>query len=102
MNTADTVQRSGIAGYQALGKQVSDRTGIQLPGSMPIYEPLGSSQTHRKEDDYDDFWAENGISDTETKRAEEASFVGQKRSISTNKKAADTVRDAKDDEWENW
>ena len=83
-----------------MGKQVSTHTGVQLPGAVPT-SPLGSPIVHRKEDDYDDFWAENGIKE-EPKKAETASFAGQQTrssSINTNSTKGNTT---KDDEWENW
>lgn len=99
--TVDTVQKTGVAGYQALGKQVSSHVGVQLPGSTGSLgrSPLGSPVTQRKEEDYDDFWAENGIKDSEPKKAENASFAGQ-RNIPTTSAAKGGK--AKDDDWENW
>ena len=89
---ADTVQKTGFAGYQALGKQVSAHTGVQLPGASGT-SSVGSPVVQRKEDDYDDFWTENGIKDVEPKKAEPASFAGQSKAKS---------KSGKDDEWENW
>ena len=93
------MQKTGFAGYQALGKQVSARTGVQLPGASG-HTALGSPTFERKEDDYDDFWAENGIKDAEPKKAETASFAGQK--TSGGNANAKTNKNANDDEWENW
>ena len=90
---ADTVQKTGMAGYQALGKQVTAHTGVQLPGVQQT-NALGSPAVQRKEDDYDDFWAENGIKD-ENKKPEPAAFAGQRGASSSAAKG-------KDDEWENW
>jgi hypothetical protein len=105
-STADTVQKTGLQGYQALGKQVSARTGVQLPGATGT-SGLASPSTNRTEADYDDFWAENGVKETEVqepRRPENAAFAGQsqqqKKSIvgQSNKSQGS----GKDDEWENW
>ena len=88
----NTVQKTGFAGYQAIGKQVSAHTGVQLPGASATTS-LGSPVVQRKEDDYDDFWTENGIQDIEPKKAEPATFAGQSKA---------TNKSGKDDEWENW
>ena len=95
------VQKTSVAGYRALGKEVSSRTGYQLPGATPTYDPLGSSSVQRHDDDYDDFWADNGVSDTDVKKPESASFVGQKTGV-TQSKTSNSAKDAKDDDWENW
>jgi hypothetical protein len=95
---ADTVQKTGLAGYSALGKQVSTHTGVQLPGATAT-SPLGSPSVQRKEEDYDDFWAENGIKDTQPKK-EYGSFAGQKSASGTP--APGQKSDKKDDEWESW
>jgi hypothetical protein len=100
MTTADTVQKSSVAGYRALGKEVSTRTGYQLPGATPAYDQLGSPSL-RHDEDYDDFWADNGVSDTDSKK-ESASFVGQKSGPVQNKANANPPKDGKDDDWENW
>ena len=112
MTTADTVQKTGFAGYQALGKQVSARTGVQLPGTatttggLGSTNALGSPKTERHESDYDDFWAENGIKDMDVKntdKAENASFAGQTLSSSSTRAANTNLKgNAKDEEWENW
>jgi hypothetical protein len=112
MTTADTVQKTGFAGYQALGKQVSSRTGVQLPGTtttsggLGSTTALGSPKAERHESDYDDFWAENGIKDVEVKssnKAENANFAGQTFSSSSNTATNRNLKgNAKDDEWENW
>jgi hypothetical protein len=86
-----------------LGKQVSTHTGVQLPGAAPT-SPLGSPVVQRKEEDYDDFWAENGIKE-EPKKAETASFAGQQTkssSVATSSGSTAKGNTAKDDEWENW
>ena len=103
MTAADTVQKTSYAGYQALGKQVSVHTGVQLPGSTSrSYSQLGTSS--RTESDYDDFWAENGVG--ENKQAENASFAGQQQarssSASGNKSASATGKGGNADEWESW
>lgn len=95
MTAADTVQKTGLAGYQALGKQVSARTGVQLPGAQST-TVVGSPTVQRKEDDYEDFWAENGIKE-ENKKPETAMFTGQKGTSTSAK-----TNTGKDDEWENW
>ena len=84
-----------MAGYQALGKQVSTHTGVQLPGATAT-SSVGSPVVERKEDDYDDFWTENGIKDVEPKKAEPASLVGQSKTTNASAKGG------KDEEWENW
>jgi len=91
-----------MAGYQALGKQVATHTGVQLPGasaSAPRSPGLGSPAMERRESDYDDFWAENGIQE-DTKKAEPARFAGQQNSKAETGTAA--KGNDKDDEWENW
>jgi len=105
-STADTVQKTGLQGYQALGKQVSARTGVQLPGATAGMSPMGSPQANRTEADYDDFWAENGVKDTNTttttgepRRPENAAFAGQ--SQQPQRKQGNSAS-GKDDEWENW
>jgi hypothetical protein len=112
MTTADTVQKTGFAGYQAIGKQVSARTGVQLPGTtttaggLGSMGALGSPKAERHESDYDDFWAENGIKDVDVKnsdKTESASFAGQTMSSSSTTAAKMNLKgNAKDDEWENW
>ena len=97
---AETVQKTGMAGYQALGKQVSTHTGVQLPGATPtLTTALGSPVVPRKEDDYEDFWAENGIKDGDSKRE---MFVGQPSSTISSTKGPSSDSKGKDDEWENW
>lgn len=96
---AETVQKTGFAGYQALGKQVSTHTGVQLPGatSSSSTGALGGSPSlGRKEDDYDDFWAENGIKDESSSK--KGMFVGQTQGSTASKNAGT----GKDDEWESW
>ena len=78
-----------------MGKQVSTHTGVQLPGASAT-SPVGGPAVQRKEDDYDDFWTENGIKDVEPKKAEPASFAGQSKTTATG------AKQGKDDEWENW
>jgi hypothetical protein len=56
---------------------------------------VGNPVVQRKEDDYDDFWAENGIKDVEPKKAESASFAGQSKTTTS-------AKGGKDDEWESW
>lgn len=101
-STADTVQKTGLQGYQALGKQVSARTGVQLPGATAGgvgTSPMGSPQVTRTEADYDDFWAENGVKDhSEPRRPENAAFAGQSQQPQKQTGGAT----GKDDEWENW
>jgi hypothetical protein len=99
---AETVQKTGFAGYQAIGKQVSTHTGVQLPGatsSTSTGSLGGSPSLGRKEDDYDDFWAENGIK--EESSSKKGMFVGQTQGTtgSTGPKSGGT---GKEDEWENW
>jgi hypothetical protein len=60
---------------------------------------LGSPVVQRKEEDYDDFWAENGIKDEQPKK-EYGSFAGQK--TGSNVPTAGNAQNKKDDEWENW
>jgi hypothetical protein len=96
LTTADTVQKTGMQGYHALGKQVSTHTGVQLPGAT---SPLGSPIVQRKEEDYDDFWAENGVKDDVPKK-EYGSFAGQKGGSGTSTPGEKSVK--KDDEWESW
>jgi hypothetical protein len=90
-----------LAGYQAIGKQVATHTGVQLPGAAGQRSPVGSPSMERRESDYDDFWAENGIKDASAtaKKAEPAKFAGQQTPAtrSTVAKGND-----KEDEWENW
>lgn len=98
LTTADSVQKTGLAGYQAIGKQVATHTGVQLPGAANgPRSPVGSPVAERRESDYDDFWTENGIKE-EPKKAEPAKFAGQQRPASTS----GTAKGDKDDEWENW
>jgi hypothetical protein len=52
----------------------------------------------RKEDDYDDFWAENGIKDESSKKG---TFVGQTQGTSASA-GAKSGGTGKEDEWENW
>src|SRR5271170_2734091 len=107
-STADTVHKTGLQGYQALGKQVSARTGVQLPGATGT-STLTSPTTNRTEADYDDFWAENGVKETgvqEPRRPENAAFAGQsqqqKKSIVGQNNTSQGGSSGKDDEWENW
>ena len=105
LTTADTVQKTGLAGYQALGKQVQSHTGVQLPGAVGTQRsPVGSPAMERRESDYDDFWAENGIKDDSNKTPESAKFVGQQPQKTNPAPATSTAsRNVdKDDEWENW
>jgi hypothetical protein len=99
---AETVQKTGYAGYQALGKQVSTHTGVQLPGATSSStDTLGASPSvGRKEDDYDDFWAENGIKD-DSSSSKKGMFVGQTQS-SAPSKGPSGGGTGKEDEWENW
>jgi hypothetical protein len=104
-SAAETVQKTGIAGYQALGKQVSQHTGVQLPGATlgPATSMVSPPVGGRKEEDYEDFWAENGIKDGDSKNG---MFVGQTAtsSMTTAPRGASNAASAKgkDDEWENW
>ena len=95
-SAADTVQKAGLAGYQALGKQVTVHTGVQIPGVGPTNSLGGSPSVQRNEHDYDDFWAENGIKDVGPKETETSSFAGHVKTANGAK------GNAKDDEWENW
>ena len=99
---AETVQKTGIAGYQALGKQVSTHTGVQLPGATSVpTTALGTPVVPRKEDDYEDFWAVHGIKDGDSKKE---MFVGQTQTSSTTSstKGAASSSKGKDDDWESW
>lgn len=98
-SAADTVQKTGMAGYRVIGQQVSTHTGVQLPGTTATpTTSLGSPVVQRKEDDYEDFWAENGIKDVDSKKG---MFVGQTQGSASTKAASSTSK-GKDDEWENW
>ena len=95
------MQKTGMAGYQALGQQVSARTGVHLPGATAT--PLGSPKVDRTEADYDDFWAENGIKDTAgPRRPENAAFVGQQQKKTAQSTPGVMDPSGKDDDWENW
>jgi hypothetical protein len=86
------VQKTGMAGYKALGKQVSTHTGVQLPGAIDTgMSPIGSPTVARREEDYEDFWTENGINQT-TKEG----------GSGTKSKTSAPGQSGKDDEWENW
>jgi hypothetical protein len=98
ISAADTVQKSTYSSYQALGKQISTHTGVQLPGAIDTNVPsgsglggagLGSPGGHRREEDYDDFWAENGV-------------VEPKDQGVGTKTAKNEKEPAKDEDWENW
>ena len=69
---------------------------MQIPGAGPANSLGGSPAVQRDERDYDDFWAENGISDVEPKETETSSFAGHRKIANSGK------GNAKDDEWENW
>jgi len=103
-SAADTVQKTGLAGYQAIGKQVSTHTGVQLPGATSATSPLGSPQIQRKEEDYDDFWEANGIKEDSGKQY--GSFARQTSAPSAvggmTAKGGSSTNNKNDDEWESW
>ena len=64
---------------------------------------VGSPKYDRKETDYDDFWAENGIKGSS--KPENSGFAGQRQQQSQpSQSSTRNVSGAKgkDDEWENW
>jgi hypothetical protein len=101
------VQKTSLASYQLIGKQVSTHTGVQLPGATS-QSSLGSPSVVRKEEDYDDFWAENGVGagNKGTTTAGSSSGQGSMGASNAGAAPAGSARSkgasGKDDEWENW
>jgi hypothetical protein len=100
---ADTVQKTSLASYQAIGKQVSTHTGVQLPGaSNSSLSPLGSPSVTRKEEDYDDFWAENGVGGESKGTSAGGSSTTVGNSAPAGSAKSKGVSGGKEDEWESW
>ena len=79
---------------------------MQLPGATS-QSPLGSPSVVRKEEDYDDFWAENGVgAGNKGTTASGSSGQGNVGAGNAGGAPAGSAKSkgasGKDDEWENW